>query len=186
MTSVLLRWLCTVSRLDVHSRWDARTLARASRMRALRRITGLPRQPVRGVDRAMLRTQPRDVVVKPRDRPPSSRPAWRSPWLACPDAQPGPARISGSNGVKAVGTVARSYLAAGPRPNRARPSAYRSQDPGRPDVVEHRPRPAAGSEPNPPLRSPIQSVWVALFSTVAVAPFSNVVDKGDVGSDQEG
>src|SRR6476661_913521 len=59
---------------------------------------------------------------------------------------------------------------------RARLSTFRSLDPVRPDAAEHRPRPAAGSEPNTPLRSPIQSVWVASFSTVAMASFSSVVD----------
>src|SRR4029453_4759329 len=65
---------------------------------------------------------------------------------------------------------------AGPRPTPARPSTAPHQDPARPDAATHRPRPAAGSEPNPPLRSPIQSVWVASFSTVAIASFSRVVD----------
>src|SRR6478752_2570386 len=59
---------------------------------------------------------------------------------------------------------------------RARLSTFRSLDPVRPDAAEHRPRPAAGSEPNPPLRSPNQSVWVASFSSVAMASFSSVVD----------
>src|SRR5262249_24592695 len=37
-------------------------------------------------------------------------------------------------------------------------------------------RQAAGSTPSPPPRSPIQSVWVASLSAVAMASFSNVVD----------
>jgi hypothetical protein len=60
--------------------------------------------------------------------------------------------------------------AARPRPTPARPSIYRSKIP-RDLTLKHRPPPAAESEPNPPLRSPIQSVWVASFSTVAMDSF---------------
>ena len=48
---------------------------------------------------------------------------------------------------------------AGPKPTPARPSTYRSPNPVRPDAAEHRPRPAAKSEPNPPLRYPYCSGW---------------------------
>ena len=61
-------------------------------------------------------------------------------------------------------------------PTPAPPSTYRYPDLVRPAAAEHRPQPAAGSKPNPPLRSPIQSVWVASFSTVAMASLSSVVD----------
>jgi hypothetical protein len=36
------------------------------------------------------------------------------------------------------------------------------------------PQPAAGQKPNPPPKSPIQSVWMASFSTVAKGSFSSV------------
>nr|WP_245618377.1 hypothetical protein [Knoellia aerolata] len=65
---------------------------------------------------------------------------------------------------------------AGQRPRHRRPSTVRSPNPARPDAADYRPRPAAAPTPNPPLRSPIQSVWVASFSTVAMASFSSVVD----------
>ncbi len=66
--------------------------------------------------------------------------------------------------------------AAGPRPPPGPPSPARSPTPERPAAAEHRPQRAAGSTPSPPPRSPIQSVWVASFSTVAMASFSSVVD----------
>ncbi len=62
------------------------------------------------------------------------------------------------------------------RPPPARPSTAPRPGPVRPGAAEHHPPPAAGSKPNPPLRSPIQSVWVASFSTIAMASSSSVVD----------
>jgi hypothetical protein len=77
-------------------------------------------------------------------------------------------------------------LAVRLRRERARPSTVRCPGTVRPGAAAHRPRPAAGSEPNPPQRSPIQSVWVASFSTVAMASFSSVVDTGPRGQAVEG
>ena len=71
---------------------------------------GSPGQPVRGVDRSMLRTQPPDVVAEPGDRPRPARPARRSPWPACPVLASSSCRTNGSNGVNDVGTAARSYF----------------------------------------------------------------------------
>jgi hypothetical protein len=75
-------------------------------------------------------------------------------------------RTRDSNGVNDVGTAGRSYFGGRSEANARSTSTCRSPDPVRPDAAAHRPRPVAGSEPNPPLRSPIQSVWVASSSTV--------------------
>lgn len=80
-------------------------------------------------------------------------------------------RASGSNGVNEVGPVGRSYFGGRSKANARLTVDLPSPDPLRPAAAEHRPRPAAGSEPNPPLRSPIQSVWVASVPTVAMASF---------------
>ena len=60
------------------------------------------------------------------------------------------------------------------RPRHRRPAD--TQLAGRPAAAEPHPPPAAGSAPNPPQRSPTQSVWVASFSSVAMASFSSVAD----------
>jgi hypothetical protein len=76
--------------------------------------------------------------------------------------------------------------AAGPTPTPAPPSPVRCPSPARPGAAEHRPPPTAESEPNPPQRSPTQSVWVASFSTVAMASFSSVVDTDPHRSTERG
>ena len=144
---------------------------------ALRRITRQPRQPVRRVDRPMLQTQPPDVVPEPRDRPRPTDPLGdhRGRHVRRRREQPPHQRLERRRTTSAPPAARTS--AADPRPTPARPSTCRSPDPARPAAATHRPRPAAGSKPNPPLRSPIQSVWVASFSIVAMASFSSVVDK---------
>jgi len=64
-------------------------------------------------------------------------------------------------------------------PTPDRPSTCRSPNPAPPADEASRPQPAAWSTPNPPPRSPIQSVWVASFSGVVMASSSSVADRHD-------
>jgi hypothetical protein len=106
---------------------------------------------------------------------------WLSTNLKVAD---GPKPIAQFNGVLALAGAHRSESATWttaptlclPCHLRGPPSTGRYQDPWRPAAAEPRPPPAAGSAPNPPLRSPIQSVWVASFSSVAMASSSSAAD----------
>jgi hypothetical protein len=86
------------------------------------------------------------------------------------------ARTLASNSENDVCCGARSYLAHAATPTHDRPLTGRSPNPKRPDDAEHHPRPAARPTPNPPPRSPTQSVWVASFSPAGMASSSSVVD----------
>ena len=85
-------------------------------------------------------------------------------------------RSAGSTGLSSGRnrlTLSRNHVIDPVQPTPARPSTCRYPDPVRPATAEHRPRPAAGSKPNPPLRSPIHlSGWPRFRPSL-----SNVVDK---------
>jgi hypothetical protein len=85
-------------------------------------------------------------------------------------------RTRGSNGENDDGAGFRSYF-GGTSDATARATVDRPTPRSRATCrCGTRPPPAAGSTPNPPLRSPIQSAWVASFSSVAMASFSSVAD----------
>ena len=150
----------------------------------LRRITRRPDQPVRRIRRDGTRPQP------PRRSPGTtmidpSQPTRSAITVAgisgilrqqLPHPRPRTARTTSA-------PACAHTSAAHPTPPPGRPSTCRYPAAARPAAAEHHPRPAAGSTPSPPPRSPIQSVWVASFSTVAMASFSSVADtpKMDAG-----
>ena len=106
-----------------------------------------------------------------------SRPARRSPSPPSPGTQPAvpePAlRAARTTSEPAYARIS----AAHPTPPPARPSTCRCPAAGPPAAAEHLQRPASGSAPNLPLRSPVQSVWVASSSSVVMASPSSGADK---------
>ena len=137
---------------------------------------GVPGQPVRRIRAPVLGPQPRDILPEPGDRPVPADPLRehrRRHLRDTPPAAPAPApRTARTTSAPACAHTS----AAPPTPPPARPSTCRSQAHGPPAAAEPRPPPAAGSAPNPPQRSPTQSVGVASFSTVAMASFSSGAD----------
>jgi hypothetical protein len=104
---------------------------------------------------------------------PPSRPAPRSPSPGTQPAAPEPA----ARPARTTSAPASAHTSAAPsRPPPARPSTGRYPAAGPPAAAEPLPQPAAGSAPNPPLRSPSQSVWMASFSSGAMASFSGGAD----------
>jgi hypothetical protein len=81
-----------------------------------------------------------------------------------------------SNGANDVGAGLRSYFGGAADPPPARPLTCRYPADVPPAAAEPRQPPAAGSAPNPPLRSPSRTVWVASFSPGAMASFASGAD----------
>jgi hypothetical protein len=144
----------------------------------LRGIPRRPGQPVRRIRPPVLWPQPRQFLPKPRRRPVPADPLSDHRCRQIRESASS-AATHGPDGENDVGTGLRSYFGGTSEATARATVDLPIPANERPAAAEPRQPLAAGSAPNPPLRSPSQSVWVASFSSGTMASFPSGADSAD-------